>query len=191
MNSGGWTVGGHTSFHILYSTDIRAASPTSLSTWVMESATWVWKAVWSQGCANPVSAQNDSQILKAMATCFLFFFFWLGISFGPTCFSFSIFTALNSYGSCCNILSFLQGSQKLHAKCQWFVFLGNSICQSLEPASSATGPRLQSHSEHCSALNWMIGWDSETSWSMSSWSNSRSITPGLCTRWNGKIPVRR
>lgn len=74
MNRGGWTVGGHTWFHILYSTNIWAASPTSLSTWVVESATWVWKAVWSQGCANPVSGQNDSQILKAMATCFCFFF---------------------------------------------------------------------------------------------------------------------
>lgn len=46
-----------------------------------------------------------------------------------------------------NTLSFSQGLQKQSAKCQWLIFLGSSIRQSPEPNSSATGLRLQSHSE--------------------------------------------
>lgn len=76
----------------------------------------------------------------------------LCITFGPTCLSFCYLYSITFLGF---LLITSSPSSKAYKSrmSQWLIFLGSSIRQSLEPNSSATGPRLPSCSEHGRAFS--------------------------------------
>lgn len=74
------------------------------------------------------------------------------VTFGPTCLSFCYLYSITLLGF---LLITSSPSSKAYKSrmSQWLIFLGSSIRQSLEPNSSATGPRLPSCSEHGRAFS--------------------------------------
>lgn len=103
----------------------------------------------------PVFGQSDSQILKARAIWRFFFFFFLTLYqlWSNLVFISYLHSLKLSWLLVITPSPSSKALPKQNAKWQHLVFLGDSIWQSLQPASPAPGLRWQSHVEHCCVLN--------------------------------------